>query len=144
MHPIRNNIGAYCSTANKSHSPAANSAGTRNGTGYAIGATRSLVLTANLGATSGTPDSFSVVYKLQDSLDGSTYADAVDSDSNNATLTVAAASSAAELDVDLAKFCRAAATHYRFLETVAFVGGTSPTVISGATITKGPGLSLPL
>lgn len=144
MHPIRNNIGAYVSTANKSHSPAANSAGTRNGTALEILATRSIVITANLGATTGTPDSFTVAYKLQDSLDGSNFEDAVDASNNNATLTITTDSTAGELDVDLTKFCRAAATHIRLLETVAFVNGTTPTVISGATITRGPGQTLPL
>jgi hypothetical protein len=144
MHPINRDIGSYIHTANKSHSPAANAAGTRNGTALEIKDTRSIVVTANIGATSGTPDSFSVAYKLQDSTDGTTFADATDADSNTAVLTVTTASSAGELDINLVKFCREAATHIRFLETVAFVGGTSPTVLAGATITRGPGQNLPL
>jgi hypothetical protein len=141
MHPIRHDIGAYISTANLSHAPAANAAGTRNGTSLEIGATRSIVLTANVGARTGTPTSFSVSYKLQDSLDNSTFADVTGV--ANATLTITAAG-AHELDVDLSRFCREAATHVRFLETVAFVDGTSPTVLAAATITRGPGQNLPL
>jgi hypothetical protein len=142
MHPIRYNVGAYIKTDIKSHSPAANSAGTRNGAAIEIGATRSIVITANVGATSGTPDNFSVAYKLQDSLDGSTFADVANA--SDATLTVTTASTAGELDVDLSRFCRQEATHFRFLETVAFTGGTSPTVLAGSTVTRGPGQSLPL
>lgn len=142
MHPISHNIGAYISAGNKSHSPAANSAGTRNGAGFAINDTRSIVIVANVGATSGGPDAFSVAYKLQDSLDGSTYADV--SNAASATLTVSTASSAGELDVDLSRFCRQEATHFRLLETVAFTAGTTPTVLSGAIVIRGPGQTLAL
>lgn len=144
MHPIRNNIGAYVDTDNVSHVPLANSAGSRNGTAMEIGGTRSIVLSVNVGATSGTPTSFTIIYKLQDSLDNSTFADATDVEGNGVTLTITAASAAYEKDVDLSRACRAAATHVRWVETVAFVGGTSPTVLSGATIIKGPGQSLPI
>jgi hypothetical protein len=144
MHPFNRNIGAYIETDNKSHSPAANSAGTRNGTALAINTTRSIVLVANVGATAGTPTSFTVTYTLQDSLDGSSFTDCAGVNSSGAaTLVVSTASSAAELDVDLTRYCRAAATHIRFTEVVAFVAGTSPTVLSGATIVRGPGNSLP-
>jgi hypothetical protein len=145
MHPINTNIGAYVSTANPSHAPAANAAGTRNGTGYAINDTRSIILTANLGATSGTPTSFTVIYKLQQSIDNSTYTDAVDvaDGTTTCTLTISTASSAAEKDIKLAQFLGPTALYFRFLETVAFVSGTSPTVLSGATITRGPGHVLP-
>lgn len=142
MHPLMHNIGAFIDTNNVSHVPLANAAGARNGTGMEILGTRSIVLNVNVGATTGTPDSFSIIYKLQDSTDGSSYSDATDVDGNAVTLTITAASAAYEKDVDLARACRAAATHVRWVETVAFVGGTSPTVLSGATIIKGPGQSL--
>jgi hypothetical protein len=143
MHPFTRNIGAYISTANASHAPAANAAGTRNGTSLAINSTRSIVLTANAGATSGTPTSFSVIYKLQESSDNSTFTDATDADGNTCTLTCATASAVSEKDINLVTFCDAASTHVRFLETTAFVAGTSPTVLTGATITRGPGNTLP-
>ncbi len=144
MHPIRNNIGAYIKADNISHEAKDNAAGSRDGTAMEIGGTRSIVLTANVGADSGTPDSFSITYKLQDSLNGSAFADATDVDGNAVTLAITAASAAYEKDVDLTRACRAAATHIRWVETIAFVGGTSPKVVCGATIIKGPGQSLPI
>ncbi|TQF14052.1 hypothetical protein FJV41_20860 [Myxococcus llanfairpwllgwyngyllgogerychwyrndrobwllllantysiliogogogochensis] len=144
MHPTRNNVGAYIHAANLSHAPAAQAAGSRNGAVFTFGTFRSLVLCAVTGATAGTPTSFSATYKLQTSADGTTWADAKDRDGDTVALAVAAAGSVAELDVDLQEVCPDGHDRIRVVETVAFTGGTAPTVLSSSTVIFGGGQTLPV
>lgn len=118
--------------------PAAVAAGTRNGTGIDratpggnlyMGCT----LSATLGATTGTPTSFTANYKLQDSADNSSFADyvppgGVAADAATAQNTVA--STIKEVDIDLS----GARRYIRVVETIAFVGGTSPTIGTQSTL----------
>ena len=85
-----------------------------------------------VGVTSGTPDSFTVAAKLQESADDSSWADIT-----GATITtVTAASKTAEINVELAK--KAASKRYiRAVVTPAFVGGTSPKIGVGAIVVLG-------
>lgn len=112
-------------------SPLDNSAGTRNGSAIdravANGALyNSCVVAGRAGAASGTPTSFTVIYKLQDSADGST--GWADYGSANATIT--ADNGDAEGDFNLSSAKR----YIRVVETVAFVDGTTPKVECAAVV----------
>ncbi|MBN9687127.1 MULTISPECIES: hypothetical protein [unclassified Corallococcus] len=144
MHPTRNDIGAYIHAANLSHAPAANAAGTRNGAALTFGTYRSLVLSVATGAATGTPTAVSATYKLQTSADGTTWADAKDRDGDAVSLAATTASTAAELDVDLQEVVPDGHDRIRFVETVAFTGGSTPTLLSGATVIFGGGQTLPV
>ncbi|RKH09323.1 hypothetical protein D7X74_29805 [Corallococcus sp. CA047B] len=144
MHPTRNNTGAFIHAANLSHAPAANAAGTRNGAAFTFGTYRSLVFSVMTGATTGAPTTTSATYKLQTSPDGTAWADAKTRDGEVVSLTITAASIAAELDVDLQEVVPAAHDRIRFVETVAFTGGATPTLLSAATIIFGGGQTLPV
>jgi hypothetical protein len=75
------------------------------------------------GPSTGTPDSVAVSYKLQDSADGSSWADVATSTKNPAvTGAIAAASSRSFLEVDLSDLRE----NVRLAFTVAHVGGSSP------------------
>ena len=87
-------------------------------------------------AATGAPTSQSVIWKLQDSADGTTFADVVAPlGAVPFTVTQTAANSSISFDfrpVELRNFIRAVAT-------VAFVGGTTPSVtISAAVATLNP------
>ena len=144
MHPTRNNIGAFIHAANLSHAPAANAAGSRNGAAFLFGTYRSLVLCAFTGAAAGGPTATSATYKMQTSADGTTWTDAKDRDGATVSLAVTAASTAAELDVDLQEVVPDGHDRLRFVETVTLTGGTTPTLLSGATLIFGGGQSLPV
>jgi hypothetical protein len=92
------------------------------------------------GAVTGTPTSFAVSSKLQDSADGSAWADVVASQANP-TVTipdVIAINSNNILEVDLSGLRR----FVRMVHTVAFVGGTSPTVLLAEECILGGGVTL--
>lgn len=113
---------------------AAKSAGAVNGTGIdrkPKGGTGfdSAKLVINNGATSGSPTSFTNTCKVQDSADNSTFADYTPP-TGSASAVNSTASSAAELEVDLSMARR----YVRVVETIAFVGGTSPTLLANATL----------
>lgn len=86
-------------------------------------------LIVNNGATSGTPTSFTNTCKVQDSADNSAWADLVPT-SGSASVVNATASSVAEVNVDLSN----ARKYVRVVETIAFVGGTAPTLLANATL----------
>ncbi|NPC72926.1 hypothetical protein HPP05_24575 [Corallococcus exiguus] len=144
MHPTRNNIGAFIHAANLSHAPAANASGTRNGAAFLFGTYRSLVLSVATGAAANGPTAVSAAYKMQTSADGSTWTDAKDRDGATVSLAVTTASTAAELDVDLQEVVPDGHDRLRFVETVALTGGTSPTLLSGATVIFGGGQTHPV
>jgi len=112
--------------------PAAVAAATRNGTGIDRATPGGALYTGctlvgSLGATSGTPTSFTATFKLQDSADNSTYADFVPGGevaAAGALTENTTASTLAEKDINLS----AARRYIRVVEVVAFVGGTSPTI----------------
>ena len=113
---------------------AAKSAGTVNGTGIdrkPRGGTGfdSCKVLINNGATSGSPTSFTNTCKVQDSADNSTFADYTPP-TGSASAVNSTASSVTEFDVDLSMARR----YVRVLETIAFVGGTSPTLLANASL----------
>lgn len=89
----------------------------------------SLVATVITGAISGSPTTTSMAVKVQHcDTSGGTYADVTD-----ATATITAADSVAEINVD----CRALKRYVRVTETTTFSGGSTPAVLVGGTIALG-------
>lgn len=107
--------------------------GTTAATGSAI-ATQgylSCSIAAVTGATSGTPDSFTLITTVEDSADGSTGWAAYKPDNVTAvTNTLTAASTVAEINVDLGN----SRGYIRVVQTPAFVNGTTPKVFGAANI----------
>lgn len=120
--------------------PLANSAGTRNGSAIDRSPAGGVnyagcTLAVQVGTPTGSPTSFTVDVKLQDSADGSTgWADYKPDGSTTAAITQATAAGLAEIDVDLS----GAKRYIRVVEVVAFVGGSSPAVpVADAVILVG-------
>lgn len=144
MHPDIVQIGHRYKADNVALSPASQAAGTRNGTSYDVSKYGSGTVVANVGAASGTPTTISVTYTLQTSPDGSSgWTTLKNIDGNDVVLTVTAASTAKELDFNL-QYVPQDDHYLRALETVAFTGGTSPAVVTGATLIFGGSQRLPL
>jgi hypothetical protein len=109
--------------------PHSNSGSSSNGPsidrlGYA-----SAVLFVDVGAVSGSPTSFTVDCKLQESDDGSTWADVTGASIG----TISTANTQKELNVDL----RGRKRYIRAVLTASFSGGTSPTVLASAALVLG-------
>lgn len=125
--PHNKNSGAYFKVA-AGNVPAAVAAGTRNSAAIDRLGYQSCKLATQTGATSGTPTSFTVNAKVQDSADGSTgWADYVPPRgvaADAAITALAAASAVGTKDIDLSSAKR----YVRVVEVTAFVGGTAPTV----------------
>jgi len=116
--------------------PEAASAGSVNGPAIDRLGYGSCELVVATGAATGTPTTTSVTSKLQHSDDGSTsWTDLTD----GAGPTVAAASSIGSVGVDLA----GAKRFVRVSRTVAFTGGTTPTVGVASTVILGGADKLP-
>lgn len=131
---LQRDIGAYVKTAG-SVVPQNSAAATVNGTAVDRTGYESCVLQGLVGAATGTPTAVSVTFKLQESADGSTgWADVTD-----ASVEATAENSAVEADVNLA----GALPYVRVVATVAFTGGTSPTIDVAGLLTLGGADSLP-
>jgi hypothetical protein len=89
----------------------------------------SAVLFVDVGATSGNPTSFTVDCKLQESDDGSTWADITGA----SIATITTANTQKELNVDL----RGRKRYIRAVLTASFSGGSSPTVLASAALVLG-------
>jgi len=138
MYPY-SDIGAFIKPV-KMHVPVAVSGSSAvNATGIDRIGHASLALIACTGATSGTPDSFSLAIKVQDSADNSTFADYKPDGTNVASTTIIAADTLTELNVDL----RGARKYVRVVVTPTFVGGTSPSVLFSSAVALGGSQKIP-
>jgi hypothetical protein len=131
------NIGAYISAVT-SVEPQAGANAAINGTGIDRmahnGNPLSCVLHTVLGALAGGPATTSVVSKLQDSADGTTYADYMPDGANVATSTaLTAANTENSLSVDLT----AARRFIRVVTTPTLTGGTTPSASLMAEVILG-------
>lgn len=146
MTVLKSHIGAYVKTDNLALAPAAQAAGSRQGATFDPGRYGSGVLVAFTGAASGTPTSFSVVYEVE-TRDGSDNANAwstlKDMDGEDVALTLTTASTAVELDIDF-QYIPVGHDELRVVEAMAFVGGSTPTVVSGALLVLGGASTLPV
>lgn len=132
-NPNKSQIGAYLK-ATVGTVPAAPAAGTRNGAAIDRLHYGSCVLQASAGATTGTPTSFTLDAKLQDSADGTTgWADFVPHNGTAAVAPIAVASTQATKNIDLA----GAKRFVRVVETLAFVAGTAPTLGAACSVILG-------
>lgn len=117
--------------------PTASAAATINGASIDRINYQSAVLVANTGAETGSPSARSLNAKIQHSTDGSTgWNDYTDPTTGAvaAITAITAASTQAKVAVNLS----AAKRYIRVVETVAFTGGTSPTLaVSGHVILGG-------
>ena len=131
------NIGAYIKPADSVRpQPAAASV---NGQAVDRSGYLSAQLLAYVGATTGTPTSFTVDVKLQDSAtSGGTYADLTPA-ADYAVAQIVAVNLLKWKNVDLSK----ARPFIRAVATIAFVGGTSPTIQVACPIILGGADTLP-
>jgi hypothetical protein len=93
------------------------------------------LLAVQIGASSGTPDSFSVTVKLKhsDTLTGSDYTDLLDKDGNAVQIAATTEGSFATLAVDL----EGAKKYVSANVVVAFTGGTSPKISGTVALVLG-------
>jgi hypothetical protein len=126
------------------HSAAATITGTtmdRQTTGSEQGFDSCVILLRS-GTTTGTPSSFTIDSQLQDSADDSSWSNVATS-AVNAAVThtqITAASTSRRLAINLRPLRR----YVRLVVTVAFSGGTSPTVGVGATFCFGGARKIPV
>ncbi len=93
-----------------------------------------------LGAATGSPSAVSVTAKLQDSADGSTWADVVADDVNpTVQVAVTAVNTQGFFAIDASRLKR----YVRLVFTVAFTGGSSPTILMDAKFMAGGSVSIP-
>lgn len=139
MHPARNDIGAYIDTAQESIRPQ-NSDLTADINGESVDRTGydSGVLTAQIGAATGSPTAQSFVIIVEESADDSTWTAVSD-----ATITLDADNEIAELDLDL----REREQYIRATLDVSeggFTGGSTPANDLFAHFTLGGSYDLPV
>ena len=123
--------------------PQAIAAGTTNGTGVDRRGQNAVVIDVEVGATAGVPTSFTKDVKIQHSdTVGSGYVDFVPvsgSAASGAVAQITAASSRKKKSIDL----RGAKQYVRVVDVTAFVGGTSPTILTAAVMVFGAADTLP-
>jgi hypothetical protein len=128
-HVGKNNIGAFLA-ARQSLVPTNSAAGVRNGVSIDRTGFASCVVVHACAAVTGAPTSQAIDLKLQDSADGTTFTDVVGFALTQKTSAVA---DIRELDLNLA----GARQFVRLVETVAFVGGATPAVVSAPVLILG-------
>lgn len=101
----------------------------------------SALIKLTAGAVTGAPSAQQVSWKVQDSADGATFADILPSQANpvvvGADITAVNGNSVLEID------CSGLRRFIRVVATVAFTGGTAPTIFLSSEATLGGGKLLP-
>lgn len=139
-NPIYQSIGEFF-TPKQALAPLANAAGTRTSASLDRTGFQSLVLMCSLGAVTGAPTSLTYDCKIQDSADGTTFADFLPDAVTVAKITQAVAGAQlVEKNVNLA----GARQFIRVVEVTAFVGGTSPALPAAVNLDLGGATSLPV
>lgn len=82
------------------------------------------------GAVGGTPDSFTVTVRVQDSANGSSWANVTDTDIADAAVVISAANGRAQIGIRL----ESTRQYVRIVALPAFVNGTSPSVLLAASL----------
>ncbi|MCY1043332.1 hypothetical protein OV208_18590 [Corallococcus sp. bb12-1] len=150
MHPSLANIGAYIKTNTLALAPAARAAGTVQGPTLDVLSFRSAVLAVAVGAATGAPTTLSATFTLESR--GSTagpegvpgdWAAVVDRDGQTLSVVATAVDGAVELDVDFS-FLGDDHDQVRVKQVLAFTGGTSPTLATGAVLVLGGSNRLPV
>jgi len=143
MHPSRNNIAAYVKVGDVGIDPQLAGAGALTGTaiqrvgsGYTYD---SAVLVARCGIETGSPTALTLDFKLQDSADGATgWADVT-----GAAIAQQALQCPNSRVVTAGVNLAGAKAYVRGVATVAFTGGSSPTLPVAFEIILGGGSELP-
>ncbi|QDF05012.1 hypothetical protein [Myxococcus xanthus] len=144
MHPSNTQIGHLIHAANQALPPDYLEAGTRNGAALDVSRYQSGVLVANVGEVAGTPTATSVRYTVQTSPNGTDgWVPLKDMDDADVVLTVTAAGTCAEKDFNL-QYADVDHSFLRVVEVITLTGGTTPSVMAGATLVFGGGQRLPL
>lgn len=133
-HPVTD-IGSQI-THKAGLAPISLSAGASNGGAIDRSGMDSCKLICSVGAATGTPTSFTAITKVQDSADGSTgWADYVNPPGSTVATapTVLADDTASEFNVNL----RSAKKFIRTVTTIAFVGGTTPAIVTAPSVILG-------
>ncbi|QSQ19320.1 hypothetical protein JY651_28740 [Pyxidicoccus parkwayensis] len=144
MHPLRTQIGHLYKADHQALAPAQQAEGSRNGAAFDVSKYGSGTLVVNVGTVAGTPSATSLTYTLEASPDGTNgWAPLKNADGANVALTFTAGGACKELDFDL-QYANAEHHFLRVVETVDFTGGTTPSVVAGATLVLGGGQRLPL
>lgn len=141
MHPSMNDIGAYVKTL-KGTPPLASSGGTVNGAWIDRRGYMSCVLQASTGAVTGAPTAQTLDAKLQhaDDASGTNSADFVPGAAGSGAIAqITVANGEAEKDIDLT----GAKPFIRVVDTVAFTGGTTPTLGKATTLVLGGAVKQP-
>jgi hypothetical protein len=136
MHHSQKHIGAQISAA-PSLAPANSAAGTRNGSSIDHTGYGSCVLLHTCAAVTGAPSAQTIDVKLQDSADGTTFADVVGAALPSKTTGTA---ESREKNIDLSGLRQ----FVRVVEIMAFTGGTTPAVISAPVLILGGPDKLPV
>ena len=88
----------------------------------------------HVGAATGTPDSFTVNAKVQDSANDSDWADATDAEGNAYAMTAITAGGIGTIEnIDIGRLRQ----YVRLVVTPAFVNGTSPHIYASAVLVLG-------
>lgn len=135
MHPSNNNIAAYLGQRTAIF-PASSAAATVNGAAIDTQGFNSLAFVGSCGAASGTPSAQSVIYKLQESDDGST-------GWGDITGAVAAALTANNSTAKIPLNVQGRKRYIRAVATVSFTAGTSPAIPVSGVILLGGAANLP-
>jgi len=121
--------------------PASNQAGTVNGSAIDRINFDSIVLFGQTGPVSGSPTSFSIIYKVQHcDASGGTYTDYIPPNASTvAQIVLDAASQSKELTVNI----RGAKQFIRIVQVAAFTGGSTPAALASSAVTLGGAYKLP-
>lgn len=143
MHPSLVNIGAYIKTDVVALEPSARATGTVQGPAIDITPYKSGVLAVLVGAATGAPTDVSATFRFESRVPDGTWATVVDRDGDPITVEASAANGAVELDLD---FTYVGDDHeeLRVVQELVLVGGSSPTLITGALLVVGGSSRRPL
>ena len=144
MNPDRTNIGYRYKADHQALAPAQQAEGSRNGASFDVSKYGSGTLVVNVGAVAGTPTATSITYTLETSPNGTNgWAPLKNVDGASVTLTFTDGGACKERDFDL-QYTPQDHRYLRVVEVVDFTGGTTPSVVAGATLVLGGGQRLPL
>lgn len=115
-------------TTRRGISPQASADGTVNGASIDRTGFGYAVVSCDVGASTGSPTAISVTFKVQDSADGTTFADVA-----GTTRTITVNNTNDRIEVDL----RGLRQYIRAVATVTHTGGTMPTTNIAASVVLG-------
>lgn len=117
--------------------PVSSVAATVDGLAIDMKGFRSCVFTGISGLETGTPTAYQIIWKVQESTDGSTFSD-ITGKSVTETGDISAAYGDEEIDIELELDLTSYSYRYlRLAAVITFTGGTTPAITVAGTVTKG-------